>query len=84
MEFNIPAMSCGHCAGVITQAVKSLDPAAQVNVDLASKKVVVQSVARPAGRSGGAGRSGLSRTVSAPISDGKDVLASIEWPFLPY
>ena len=43
MEFNIPAMSCGHCAGAITQAVKSLDPAAQVHVDLASKKVVVQS-----------------------------------------
>jgi copper chaperone len=44
MEFNIPAMSCGHCADAVTQAVKSLDPAAQVNVDLASKKVVVQSV----------------------------------------
>ena len=43
MEFTIPAMSCGHCAGVITQTVKSLDPAAQVNVDLASKKVAVQS-----------------------------------------
>ena len=43
MEFNIPAMSCGHCAGAITQAVKALDPAAQVDVDLASKKVVVQS-----------------------------------------
>ena len=43
MEFNIPAMSCGHCIGAVTQAVKSLDPAAQVNVDLASKKVVVES-----------------------------------------
>jgi copper chaperone len=43
MEFNIPAMSCGHCVGAITQAVKSLDPAAQVSVDLAAKKVVVQS-----------------------------------------
>jgi copper chaperone len=43
MEFNIPAMSCGHCVGAVTQAVKSVDPAAQVNVDLASKKVVVQS-----------------------------------------
>ena len=43
MEFNIPAMSCGHCAGAITHAVKSLDPAARVNVDLAAKKVVVQS-----------------------------------------
>jgi len=43
MEFTIPAMSCGHCANAITQAVKALDPAAQVNVDLASKKVVVQT-----------------------------------------
>ncbi|WP_431099216.1 heavy-metal-associated domain-containing protein [Polaromonas aquatica] len=43
MEFNIPAMSCGHCVGAVTQAVKSLDPAAQVSVDLPGKKVVVQS-----------------------------------------
>ena len=43
MEFNIPAMSCGHCVGAVTQAVKSLDPAAQVNVDLPARKVVVQS-----------------------------------------
>jgi copper chaperone len=43
MEFNIPAMSCGHCVGAVTQAVKSVDPAAQVNVDLPAKKVVVQS-----------------------------------------
>jgi copper chaperone len=43
MEFTVPAMSCGHCAGTITQALKSLDPAAQVNVDLAAKKVVVQT-----------------------------------------
>jgi len=43
MEFNIPAMSCGHCASTITQAVKALDPAAQVDVDLAAKKVVIQS-----------------------------------------
>lgn len=43
MEFTIPAMSCGHCAGAITKAVKALDPAAQVHMDLASKKVVVQT-----------------------------------------
>jgi copper chaperone len=43
MEFNIPAMSCGHCVRTITEAVKALDPAAQVEVDLASKNVVVQS-----------------------------------------
>jgi copper chaperone len=43
MEFNIPAMSCGHCVGAVTQAIKSLDAAAQVSVDLPGKKVVVQS-----------------------------------------
>jgi len=43
MEFDIPAMSCGHCVSAVTQAVKALDPAAQVNVDLASKKVVVET-----------------------------------------
>jgi len=43
MEFNIPAMSCGHCVSAVTQAVKALDPAAQINVDLASKKVVVET-----------------------------------------
>lgn len=43
MEFDIPAMSCGHCVSVVTQAVKALDPAAQVDVDLASKKVVVET-----------------------------------------
>jgi len=43
MEFNIPAMSCGHCVSAVTQAVKALDPAAQVDVDLASKKVVVET-----------------------------------------
>lgn len=43
MEFKIPAMSCGHCASAITQAVKQIDPAAQVAVDLAAKQVNVQS-----------------------------------------
>jgi copper chaperone len=36
-------MSCGHCVGAVTQAVKSVDPQAVVNVDLASGKVEVQS-----------------------------------------
>ena len=43
MEFDIPAISCGHCVKAVTEAVQSLDPAAKVNVDLASKKVTVQT-----------------------------------------
>jgi copper chaperone len=41
--FNVQGMSCGHCANAVTQAVKSLDPQAEVKVDLASGKVEVQS-----------------------------------------
>jgi copper chaperone len=41
--FNVQGMSCGHCAGAVTQAVKALDPTAEVKVDLASGKVEVQS-----------------------------------------
>ncbi len=43
MEFNVPDMSCGHCAGVITQTVKALDANASVSVDLPAKKVTVQT-----------------------------------------
>ena len=41
--FNVQGMSCGHCASAVTQAVKSVDPAADVKVDLGSGKVEVRS-----------------------------------------
>lgn len=41
--FNVQGMSCGHCVGAVTQAVKAIDPAAEVKVDLAGGKVEVQS-----------------------------------------
>ena len=43
MEFNVPDMSCGHCAGVITKTVKQLDANATLNIDLPAKKVTVQT-----------------------------------------
>ena len=46
--FQVQGMSCGHCVGAVTQAVKTLDPAAEVSVDLASGKVQVQSQQDPA------------------------------------
>ena len=42
-EFDVPSMSCGHCVSAITQTLKGLDPVAEVNVDLARKKVMVQT-----------------------------------------
>ena len=41
--FNVQGMSCGHCVGAVTQAVKTVDPQAEVKVDLSSGKVEVKS-----------------------------------------
>lgn len=41
--FQVQGMSCGHCANAVTQAVKAIDPQAEVKVDLASGQVDVQS-----------------------------------------
>lgn len=43
LEFKLPDMSCGHCAGAVTKACKQVDPQAQVEVDLGSKVVKVQT-----------------------------------------
>ncbi|CAN5217697.1 heavy-metal-associated domain-containing protein [soil metagenome] len=43
MEFNVPDMSCGHCAGVITKTVQQLDAGATVNIDLPAKKVTIET-----------------------------------------
>jgi copper chaperone len=42
-SFQVQGMSCGHCVNAVTQAVKSIDPKAEVQVDLGSGKVQVQS-----------------------------------------
>ena len=41
--FNVQGMSCGHCVTMVTQAVKSVDPRAEVAVDLPTGRVDVQS-----------------------------------------
>lgn len=40
---NVSGMSCGHCVRAITQAVRALDDAAEVQVDLAAAEVRVSS-----------------------------------------
>lgn len=42
-QLEVGEMSCGHCVATVTKAVQSLDAAAKVNVDLAQRKVSVQS-----------------------------------------
>lgn len=44
-EFHVPDMSCGHCMAAIEKAVASVDPSADVDVDLAGRRVRVASAA---------------------------------------
>lgn len=47
LEFNVPKMSCGSCARAITDAVRSVYPAAVVEVDLSTRRVSVRSELGP-------------------------------------
>lgn len=42
-SFQVQGMTCGHCAHAVTQAVKAVDPQADVKVELSSGKVEVTS-----------------------------------------
>jgi len=41
--FNVQGMTCGHCERAVTQAVKTLDPQAEIKIDRAAGKVEVRS-----------------------------------------
>jgi copper chaperone len=43
--YKVPNMTCGHCAGVVTETLKSLDPTAEIKVEVMKKEVTVTSKA---------------------------------------
>ncbi|WP_343595823.1 heavy-metal-associated domain-containing protein [Acinetobacter sp.] len=43
MKLEIQNMTCGGCARSVTATIKELDPAAQVNIDIDSKIVDVET-----------------------------------------
>ena len=45
LEFDIAALSCGHCVRAVTEAVHEVDPAARVDIDLPTKHVRVETQA---------------------------------------
>lgn len=47
-EWTLPTMSCGHCARAVTEAVRGEDPQAQVQIDLETKRVQIDSSASEA------------------------------------
>ena len=47
ITMNVPDMSCGHCAGVITKALKQLDSTAEVGFDMHNHRVQVETSSNP-------------------------------------
>ena len=45
IELTLPAMTCGHCVKTVTATVQRLDPQAQVQADLATHQVRVDTTA---------------------------------------
>ena len=43
VEMTVSGMRCGPCARAVTDAVRSIDPAAGVEIDLDSKSVSIDS-----------------------------------------
>jgi copper chaperone len=43
IELTLPTMTCGHCVKTVTRTVQQLDPAATVDIDLATHRVSIGS-----------------------------------------
>ncbi|MEX3855630.1 MULTISPECIES: heavy-metal-associated domain-containing protein [Paraburkholderia] len=43
IELHVEGMSCQHCVAAVTNAIREHDAAAQVQVDLTSGRVLVES-----------------------------------------
>lgn len=41
--FTVTGMTCGHCEKAVMQAVRALDPRAQVRIDRAQNRVEIES-----------------------------------------
>ena len=48
IDLTIPDMTCGGCARGVTAAIKSVDPAAELVIDIESHKVQVKTSASAA------------------------------------
>ncbi|MES3019980.1 MAG: heavy-metal-associated domain-containing protein [Pseudomonadota bacterium] len=47
IELTLPTMTCGHCVKTVTRTVQQVDPAAQVEIDLAVHRVRIGSTLEP-------------------------------------
>lgn len=45
MQLHIETMTCGACARHVTQAIRSVDPNAEVSIEIGARRVLVETVA---------------------------------------
>lgn len=43
ITLNVPDMSCAHCTGVITKAIRALDPGAVIGFDMHNHMVQIDT-----------------------------------------
>jgi copper chaperone len=43
IEMTLPTMTCGHCVKTVTRTVQQIDPAATVEIDLATHRLRIAS-----------------------------------------
>ena len=43
IEMTLPTMTCGHCVKTVTRTVQQVDPAATVEIDLATQRLRIAS-----------------------------------------
>jgi copper chaperone len=67
-DLEVKTMSCGHCVKAITEAVRELDPASDVNADLATKHVRVQTTQSRDALIAALGAAGYDASVSQAAS----------------
>jgi copper chaperone len=66
IEFTVKDMTCGHCVASVTEAVKSVDPAGRCEVDLASRRVKVDSALSAERFAAAIARAGFSPVPAEP------------------
>ncbi|MGN6315990.1 heavy-metal-associated domain-containing protein [Trinickia sp.] len=69
IEFQVEGMSCQHCVGAVTKAIRGLDAAAQVEVNLDDARVRVHSSASTEQLGSAIAEAGYAVTGSRTIVD---------------
>ncbi len=64
IRLNVKGMTCGGCAAAVTRVVQKSDPAAQVDIDLATGKVEIRSTAEAPTLAGAVSKAGYPAEVA--------------------